>query len=87
MSDQQVFLSHAHADNALCEQYYRALMSRGYDVWFDRANLQGGSVLSQEIAQQPDSTAELWKSDSQYEHPRIPKRACARRDPRLRRRR
>ncbi|HEU5346589.1 MAG TPA: toll/interleukin-1 receptor domain-containing protein [Ktedonobacterales bacterium] len=55
MSDQQVFLSHAHADNALCEQYYRALMSRGYDVWFDRANLQGGSVLSQEIAQQLQS--------------------------------
>lgn len=47
-----VFVSHAHADNALCDRYVQALRSRGLDVWYDRTNMQDGHFLSQEIEAQ-----------------------------------
>src|SRR5690348_11978949 len=44
-----VFVSHAHADNALCDRYVATLRERGLDVWYDRTNLQVGQRLSKEI--------------------------------------
>ncbi len=40
------FISHAHADNALCEPYYLALTQRGVACYYDRANPQTGHSLS-----------------------------------------
>ena len=34
------FVSHAHANNALCDHYVAALRACGIDVWYDRNNLQ-----------------------------------------------
>ena len=45
----KVFVSHAHADNDLCDRYVAALRARSLDVWYDRTNLQGGQSLSSEI--------------------------------------
>jgi TIR domain len=45
----RVFISHAHADNALCDRYVAALRAQGVDVWYDRTNLQSGTALSAEI--------------------------------------
>jgi hypothetical protein len=44
-----VFVSHAHADNALCDRYVAALRARGLDVWYDRTNMQRGFMLSPQI--------------------------------------
>jgi hypothetical protein len=44
-----IFLSHAHADNALCDRYVEALRARGLDVWYDRHNMQAGVSLSDDI--------------------------------------
>lgn len=46
------FVSHAHADNALCDRYAAALTARGIDVWYDRHNIQGGQRLGKEIETQ-----------------------------------
>jgi hypothetical protein len=46
-----VFVSHAHSDNDLCDRYVAALQSRGYDIWYDRSNMQGGRSLSAQIEQ------------------------------------
>ncbi len=43
------FLSHAHADNALCDRYAAALTARGIDAWYDRHNAQVGHLLGNEI--------------------------------------
>ncbi len=43
------FLSHAHADNALCDRYAAALTARGIDAWYDRTNAQVGHLLGNEI--------------------------------------
>ena len=43
------FVSHAHADNELCDRYVAALRARGLDVWYDRHNIQGGQRLGKEI--------------------------------------
>lgn len=45
----KVFISHAHADSALCDQFVAALRAHGLDVWYDRTNLQSGAALSSEI--------------------------------------
>lgn len=45
-----VFVSHAHADNELCDRYVAALRERGLDVWYDRTNMQDGHFLSEQIA-------------------------------------
>lgn len=45
-----VFVSHAHADNELCDRYVTALKQRGLDVWYDRTNMQDGHFLSEQIA-------------------------------------
>src|SRR5215469_11715183 len=47
-----IFISHAHADNVLCEQIANALRQQGMDVWLDLHNAQKGSDLSEDIAQQ-----------------------------------
>lgn len=47
-----VFVSHSHADNALCDQYVAALRAYGLDVWYDRNDAQQGRVLSDELQQQ-----------------------------------
>lgn len=41
-----VFVSHAHADNELCDLYVSALRARGLDVWYDRNDMQDGRELS-----------------------------------------
>ncbi len=46
------FVSHAHADNDLCDRYVAALRARGIDVWYDRNNAQAGHFLGREIEQQ-----------------------------------
>jgi toxoflavin biosynthesis protein ToxD len=43
------FLSHAHADNALCDRYAAALQARGIPLWYDRSNAQTGHFLGDEI--------------------------------------
>src|SRR5579884_2000142 len=44
-----VFISHAHADNVLCEQIALALRQQGIDAWIDLKNLQDGHSLSGDI--------------------------------------
>jgi tetratricopeptide (TPR) repeat protein len=44
-----VFVSHAHADNPLCDRYVTAMRARGLDVWYDRTNMQDGHFLSTDI--------------------------------------
>jgi tetratricopeptide (TPR) repeat protein len=44
-----VFVSHAHADNEVCDRYVAALRARGLNVWYDRTNLQAGHSLSSDI--------------------------------------
>src|SRR5258706_1895960 len=46
----QVFVSHAHADNELCDRYVAALRARGLDVWYDRTNMQDGRFIPEQIA-------------------------------------
>ncbi|HEY7342162.1 MAG TPA: SUMF1/EgtB/PvdO family nonheme iron enzyme [Ktedonobacterales bacterium] len=46
------FVSHAHADNDLCDRYVAALRARGIDIWYDRNNAQAGHFLDREIEQQ-----------------------------------
>ena len=46
------FLSHAHADNALCARYAAALRARGIDCWLDLDNAQKGYALSEDIERQ-----------------------------------
>lgn len=43
------FISHAHADNELCDRYAGALRARGINVWYDRDNAQVGHFLGDEI--------------------------------------
>lgn len=53
------FISHAHADNALCDRYAAALQQRGVDVWYDRHNIQGGQRLGKEIETQLERRSAL----------------------------
>ena len=46
------FVSHAHADNDLCDRYVNALRARGIDVWYDRNNAQSGHFLGEQIQQE-----------------------------------
>ncbi len=46
------FVSHAHADNELCDQYVNALQKRGIDIWYDRNNAQCGHFLGEQIQQE-----------------------------------
>ena len=47
------FISHAHANNELCDRYAAALRARGIDIWYDRNNAQAGHYLiGREIEQQ-----------------------------------
>ncbi|HEY7342313.1 MAG TPA: SUMF1/EgtB/PvdO family nonheme iron enzyme [Ktedonobacterales bacterium] len=46
------FVSHAHADNDLCDRYVNALRARGIDVWYDRSNAQNGHFLGEQIQQE-----------------------------------
>ena len=45
------FVSHAHADNDLCDRYVNALLAqaRGIDIWYDRNNAQSGHFLGEQI--------------------------------------
>jgi streptogramin lyase len=47
-----IFVSHTHADNALCDRYVAELRRYGFDVWYDRTNLQAGHHLSDDIQQE-----------------------------------
>jgi hypothetical protein len=49
MTTRTVFISHAHADNVICEQIASALRQQGIDAWIDLANLQDGHSLSGDI--------------------------------------
>ena len=46
------FVSHAHADNNLCDRYVNAMRARGIDLWYDRNNAQAGHFLDREIEEQ-----------------------------------
>src|SRR5690348_8212576 len=46
------FVSHAHADNDLCDRYVAALRARGIDIWYDRNNAQARHFLDRESEQQ-----------------------------------
>ena len=46
------FVSHAHADNDLCDRYVNALQKRGIDIWYDRNNAQSGHFLGEQIQQE-----------------------------------
>jgi formylglycine-generating enzyme required for sulfatase activity len=43
------FVSHAHADNELCDRYAAALVNRGVDIWYDRNDAQVGDFISSNI--------------------------------------
>ena len=49
---QRVFISHAHVDNAICQQYAEALRAKGIDVWIDLTDAQEGHDLSEEISRE-----------------------------------
>ena len=53
------FMSHAHADNAICAQYATALRARGIDVWIDLVDAQVGHSLSGGITQQLERRSAL----------------------------
>src|SRR5262249_51415079 len=46
------FISHAHADNALCDRYADALQARGVPLYYDRANPQVGHKLGEMLEQE-----------------------------------
>ena len=43
------FMSHAHANNDLCDPYHRALKLRGITCYYDRATPQTGGVLYRKL--------------------------------------
>ena len=43
------FMSHAHADNAICKRYADALKARGIDVGIDLVDAHKGHTLSTDI--------------------------------------
>lgn len=45
----KVFISHSHADNALCKPLVDALKSWGVDYWFDTERLEAGQALPDRI--------------------------------------
>lgn len=45
----KVFISHSHADNALCEPLLKTLWEWGIDYWFDTERIEAGQVLSDRI--------------------------------------
>jgi parallel beta-helix repeat protein len=45
----KVFISHSHADNALCEPLLEALRAWGVEYWFDTERLVAGQVLTNRI--------------------------------------
>ena len=47
----KVFISHTHADNALCQPLLAALDAWGVDYWFDTQQLEPGQHLSEELQQ------------------------------------
>jgi hypothetical protein len=49
MASRTIFVSHAHVDNELCDRFVAALRRMGFDVWYDRINLQVGQSLSRDI--------------------------------------
>jgi WD40 repeat protein len=46
-----VFVCHAHHDNKLCDRYVGALIPYGMNIWYDRVELRGGQIFSQDIEQ------------------------------------
>lgn len=47
----KVFISHTHADNALCQPLLAALDAWGVDYWFDTQQLEPGQHLSERLQQ------------------------------------
>ncbi len=47
----KIFISHTHADNALCQPLLAALDAWGVDYWFDTQQLEVGQQLSEELQQ------------------------------------
>lgn len=52
MERRQVFISHAHKDNSICADLATDLGNRGFAVWIDLQNMQGGNQLDQTIQDQ-----------------------------------
>ncbi len=67
-----VFISHAHKNNSICMEYYKALQEKGIDAWIDLQNMQDGHFLTQQIQTElqkrsafilmmtPDSLESFW---------------------------
>ena len=49
MTARTVFISHAHADNALCDPYDAALRKAGLDVSYDRDNMKVAGSIPQTV--------------------------------------
>lgn len=52
MPKHTAFISHAHADNALCDPYAAGLKKLGIDVWYDRTNMDASQLMSDTIARE-----------------------------------
>lgn len=52
MEKRTVFISHAHADNALCDPYAKALSDLELDVWYDRTNMEYAKLISDVIGRE-----------------------------------
>lgn len=57
MDKPRIFVSHAHADNDICDRYVAALRTLGLDVWYDRTNMDAGRALSTEIQSRLESSS------------------------------
>lgn len=52
MEKRAAFISHAHADNVLCDSYASALSALGIDVWYDRTNMEYAQLIAEEIGRE-----------------------------------
>jgi hypothetical protein len=54
----RVFLSYSRVDRDLSERLARDLEAKGFEVWFDKDQLQGGDLWAEQITQAIDKTLE-----------------------------
>ncbi len=51
-SNRSAFISHSHADNALCDEYISLMINKGLDIWYDRIDMQLGPLLYESIGRE-----------------------------------
>lgn len=54
-----LFVSHAHSDNLLCDRYVEALGAYPLKIWYDRSSLHAGRNLSSVIQQELQNSSAL----------------------------